>query len=186
VLAAGVALAAAAIAACVAQAPHRPAPPEPALQLWTPGLVRWSGSTRVLRFSIENRTDHTVEVEEPDPRHAGVVIYTGSGNDRACSKDPEPGPAAGEPQRLAPGEGRGLEIDLGAACGRIPPGEYRYELVYDAPPAGAGPPFRLLPRNGQVLVEAEPYCPPDRGGLGFGGGAPEGGPDLRRTGCRAR
>jgi hypothetical protein len=173
------------LAACVSHGPARPAPAEPALRLWTPGVVRWSGERRVLGLTVENGSDRSVEVEEPDPRHAGVVLYTGPNDDRACVRDPAPGPATGAPVKLAPGEARELQVDLGDACSLIPPGEYRFEVVYEAPPAGAGPPVRLLPRYGQVVVEAPPRSL-DRGGLGAGGSAPEGGSGSPGSGRRSR
>jgi hypothetical protein len=173
-------------AACAPAGSGRPAPAEPVLRLWTPGIVRWSGDRRLLGVAVENWTGRSVEVEEPAPRRVGVVIYTGPNDDRACRRDPEPGPATGEWVRLAPGDVRDLEIDLGAACGRIPPGEYRYEVFYDAPPVGAGPPLRLLPRYGQLVVEAEPPRSLERGSMGAGGRAPGSGPGPGGDGQRGR
>jgi hypothetical protein len=163
----------------VAHGPARPLPADPALRLWTPGVVRWTGEQRVLGLAVENATDRSVQVEEPDPRRAGVVLYTGPHADRACGQEPAPGPARGEPITLSPGEVRNLRVDLAQACGLIPPGEYRYVAYYDAPAVGAGPPLRLLTRYGEVFVEAEPPPPLDRGNLGAGGLPAEGGPGSR-------
>lgn len=174
-----VAASALAYACSVGGAPRRPEPPEPALRIWIPGLVHWSGGRRDIGIAVENGTNVTIQVEAPDPRRARVVLFSDSGSDRVCGQDPD---ATGPPDRaipLAPGEARELHVDLTRACGGIPPGEYRYEAGYEAPAVAPGPVVRLRPRYGHVVVEAA--LPDERESLGSGRDAAEAGRAPART-----
>ena len=155
------------LAACVSSAPRRPEPYEPALRIWVPGVVHWTGGSREVALAIENWTDRTVAMETPGPRRVRVAIFPDSGPDRLCGLDPEVSDDVGDPVSVAPGEAVAVRVDLARACGRLPPGEYRYELDYEAPVVGRGPPVRLRTRHGHVVVEA---APPglERGSLGSG------------------
>lgn len=157
-----------ALGACVSAPPRRPEPPEPALRIWAPGLVHWTGGRREVALAIENGTDRTVAVETPDPRRVRIAIFPDSGPDRVCGLDPEASDDPGDPVSVAPGDAVAVRVDLARACGRLPPGEYRYELGYEAPAVGKGPPVRLRTRHGHVVVEAAPPAL-ERGSLGSGG-----------------
>lgn len=156
-------LAAVALAATACAGPaRRREPPEPDLRLWTPGIVYWRGDQRAFPLAVENGTSHAVEVEAPRSRRARVILFLGPGPDQACAHEADPGGPPEAPVSLAPGEGRGVRVDLEAACGRLPAGEYRYEAGYEAPAAGPGPPVRLRTVHGHVVVE--PGAAPAGGG----------------------
>lgn len=165
--AAGAALLALALAAGCASGGRRSEPPEPALRIWAPGVVHWSGGRRELRLAIENGTNRTVRMEAPDARRVRISIHPDAGPDRACGVEPEAGDA-GDALAVEPGDAVAVRVDLAAACGRLPPGEYRYVVGYEAPAAGEGQAVRLTPRHGTVVVEAA-APPADRGSLGSGG-----------------
>lgn len=145
-------LAALALAAAACAGPRRGGPPEPALRIWTPRLVFWSGKDRTLAVGLENGTTHAVKVEAPEARRARVILYLGPGEDRVCGHDADPAGPPGPAVSLAPGELRGLRVDLESACGRLPPGEYRYEVGYEAPAVGPGPNVRLRTSHGHVVI----------------------------------
>lgn len=156
-----------ALAACAG--PRRREPPEPALRIWTPGVVYWSAGRRDFALAIENGTSRTVEVEQPSARRARVVLFDGAGADRVCGHDPDAeGPAAAV-TAIGPGDSRAIRVDLEAVCGALPPGEYRYEVGYEAPAAGPGPSVRLRPGYGHVVVDGAGPASLDRGSMGSGG-----------------
>jgi hypothetical protein len=145
----------------------RPEPPEPSVRLWLPGVVRWTGDRREVALELENATDRSVRIEAPAARRARVTIFLGPGPDPACGVEPDEGDR-GPDVTLAPGESVQLTVDLGQACARLPPGEYRYEVGYQVPAAGKGKPLKARVRYGHVLVEAAP-AGTERGSLGSGG-----------------
>jgi hypothetical protein len=168
----GAVLAALALAAAACAGPgRRREPPEPALRIWAPGLVWWDGDRRALAVEIENGTGRPVKVEAPEPRRARVVLFVGPEPDRVCGHDADPAGPPGEPISLAPGEARGIRVDLGAACGKLPPGEYRYEIGYEAPAVGPGPDVRLRTVHGHVVVQAGGPPALEPGSMGSGRGA---------------
>jgi hypothetical protein len=117
--------------------PRRPPPPDPDLRIWAPQVIHWSpGADRSMRFAIENATQRTLEVREPDARGARVAIFVDSGEAQACGVEGEDPPAA-EPVKLAPGDQVAVRVDLGEACRNLAPGEYRYELSYRMPRGGS-------------------------------------------------
>jgi hypothetical protein len=134
-----------------------------------PGVIHWTGGHRDVTLAIENWTDRTVAMETPGPRRVRIAIFPDSGPDRVCGFDPEVSDDPADPVSVAPGDAVAVKVDLARACGRLPPGEYRYEVDYEAPVVGnKGPPVRLRTRHGTVVVEA---APPglERGSLGSGG-----------------
>ena len=138
------------------------------MRLWTSGLVHWSGERRDLGISLENGTNRTIRVEAPDARRVRVALYSDAGPERVCGQDADATGPADRAIALAPGEAQELRIDLARICGRLPPGEYRYEVGYEAPAVGSGPTLRLRPSYGHVVVEARsPRL--ERGSLGGGG-----------------
>lgn len=160
---------------CAGGAPKRREPPEPALRIWTPGIVRWSGPRREVVLEVENGTQRTVRLEAPEPRRARAIVFAGAEDDRVCGQEADDTAPAREVVALGPGEAREVRIDLGDACRRLPPGEYRLELGYEAPAAGPGPAVRLRPRHARVVVEGGGPPSVDRwdlGGLGSGADAP--------------
>jgi hypothetical protein len=134
-------------------------------------MVFWDGAHRTMTLAVENGTSHAVKVEEPGPRRARVVLYVGAGPDRACAHDADASGPPGEPDVIAPGDSRAVRVDLGAACGRLPPGEYRYEVGYEAPPLARGPDVRLRTSHGHVVVGPPGQERLDAGSLGSGRGA---------------
>ena len=177
------ALVAALALACVGP-PHKREPPEPPLRIWTPGLIHWSGDRRIMAVAIENSAPVPVPVEDPDPRRVRVVLFNGVGPDRICEKDAEEAGPVAQAVSLRPGEMRPVPVDLGEACARVPPGEYRYEVGYDAPAVAPGPPVRLRTAFGHVLVAAGPTSAPPQGGMGSG--ATPAGDDEAGAGARRR
>jgi hypothetical protein len=154
---------------CTFGGPHtRPEPPEPAIRIWMPDLVRWSGGRREISLELENGTDHTVRMEVPDARRVRVVIFMGSGPDRACGVEPDASGPPGPAVTLAPRDVTPVTIDLEHACGGLPPGEYRFEVGYEAPAPGKGGPFKMRARHGHLVVDAAP-AGPEQGSLGSGG-----------------
>lgn len=170
-------------AAACAGGPRRRDPPEPALRLWTPGIVHWTAGERRLRIAVENGTSRIVRVEAPAARRTRVVLYDGAGPDRVCGQDADPSGPAEDAVALEPGELRAVAVDLEAACGALPAGEYRYEIGYEAPAAGPGPPVRLRTIHGHVVVQGESPGTLDRGSLGSGrGGGDAPGPRVSPRG----
>jgi hypothetical protein len=129
-----------------------PPPPDPDLRIWAPPRVEWpAGSGRSLRFVIENATERALEVPPPHPSGARVAIFPDAGDFRACGVEPGAPPEA-DAIRLEPGDQLPVTVDLGAACGDLPPGEYRYELGYRLPATG-GAAIALQPRYGTLVVD---------------------------------
>ena len=162
------------VAACALHGPPHsaPEPPEPAVRIWLPAVVWWTGARRELSLAVENGTDHTVRVEAPAARRVRATLFLGPGPDRACGVVPDEGEEEppGPPVTLAPGEVASVTVDLAGACGRLPPGEYRYEVGYEAPSVASGPPLKTRPQHGHVVVEAGAGGQgPDRGSLGSSG-----------------
>lgn len=155
--------------ACVSGGRRASEPPEPALRIWAPGVVHWSGGRRELRLAIENGTNRTVRMEAPDARRVRISIHPDAGPERVCGVEPEAG-GAGDAVAVEPGDAVAVRVDLAGACGRLLPGEYRYVIGYEAPAAGAGQAVRLSPRHGTVVVEAGGPAL-ERGSLGAGGGS---------------
>jgi hypothetical protein len=149
---------------------HRPEPPDPPIQIWLPGIVRWEGADRGLSLELENFSGGTVRLEAPTARRLRVTLFLGPGPEPACGVEPLEGPDAGEPVALAPGDVAPLRIDLAGACLRLPPGEYRYEVAYGAPAVANGPLIRPWVRYGTVVVGTAPERL-ESGSLGNGGGA---------------
>jgi hypothetical protein len=150
--AAALAAAAGGLLACAStgERPRRE-PPPPALQIWAPPIVRWSpGTDRAVEFAIENGTQRTLEVPQPDPAAARVAIFLAVGEARACGVEPAEPPAAAT-VRLAPGDHLPVRVDLDDACAGLPAGEYRYELSYRAARKGGGT-LTLPTRYGTILV----------------------------------
>lgn len=156
------------LAACAGSGRRRE-PPEPPLRLWAPGIVWWTGEGRVFGLEVENGTGRPVKVEAPGPRRVRVVLFAGAERDRVCGHDADASAPPGEAISLAPGEARAVRVDLEEACGTLPPGEYRYEVGYEAPAVGAGPPVRLQTAHGHVVVQGGAPRSLDRGSLGSGG-----------------
>ncbi len=158
-----------ALAACAG--PGKREPPEPALRIWSPGVVHWSAGRRDFALAIENGTSRTVVVEQPSARRARVVLFDGAGADRVCGHDADAAGPAAAATSIAPGDSRAVRVDLEAACGLLPPGEYRYEVGYEAPAVGAGPSVRLRSGHGHVVVDGCERAPLDRGSFGSAGPA---------------
>lgn len=156
--------------ACAGPARRRE-PPEPALRIWTPGIVWWDDTRRTFPLQVENGTGRPVELEAPGPRRTRVVLFAGAEHDRVCWHEADASGPPGESISLAPGEGRAVRVDLEAACGRLPPGEYRYEVGYEAPAVGPGPSVRLRTVHGHVVVRGGGSRGLDRGSLGSQRGA---------------
>ncbi len=149
---------------------------EPALRIWTPILVWWdAGRPRRLDFAIENPTDRTVALAAPDPANTRVELY-GPESYRLCGVAPLGRAAPGARVALAPGDRWPVHVDLDAACGAVPAGEWRYEIAYRSPePAGprsgssaeaAASTFTgtLAARYGQIIVSgpSSVACEPSR------------------------
>jgi hypothetical protein len=142
--------------ACASSGRRPPPPPDPALRIWLPGVVHWdAGGERALRFAIENGTNRTVSVPEPDPAGARVAIFGDVAETPLCSVEPgaDGAPAPGTPVALAPGEQVIVEVNLGAECAALPPGEYRFEVAYRVPASEGQAAVTLPARYGKVFVE---------------------------------
>ena len=130
-------------------------------------------------LAVENGSSHPVRVEQPGPRRAGVVLFFGSGPDRVCAHDADASGPPGPADPIEPGDSRGVRVDLEAACGRLPAGEYRYEVGYEAPAVADGPNVRLRTSYGHVVVEAPDDASPSSARR-------EGGPSDPGAGAGAR
>jgi hypothetical protein len=154
------------LAACASGPPRHPPPPDPDLRIWSPGVVHWlPGAERSIRFAIENGTQRTISVPQPDPAGARVSIF-GEAEAPACALEPSQteGPA-GAPVSLSPGDQVIVTVDLSGVCGGLPPGEYRFELSYRLPPSGGKAGVSLLTRYGTLFVEGRgPRSPAQTGG----------------------
>jgi hypothetical protein len=139
------------------------------VRIWVPDLVHWSGDRRALSLSVENGSDRPVRLEAPGPTRVRITLFLGPGPDRACGVEPDTSREPGSTVTLAPGEATPVTVDLAKACGRLLPGEYRYEVAYEAPSLAKGPPLRTRARYGHVLVDADRNCP-EPGSLGSSGG----------------
>jgi hypothetical protein len=133
---------------------------EPDVRIWVSPVVRWEpGAARELRFAIENASDRTVVLAEPDAALAHVDVYAGPENDRVCGTAPPPGlqaQARAPAIALGPGDRIGVRVDLESACRGVPPGEYRFVVSYRAQPSAPGTKLwagSLPARYGTVLVE---------------------------------
>jgi hypothetical protein len=155
------------LAACTSGPPRAPPPPDPDLRIWSPGVVHWlPGTERSIRFAIENGTQRTISVPQPDPAGARVSVF-GEAEAPACALDPSrptEGPA-GAPVTLSPGDQLIVTVDLSDACGSLPAGEYRFELGYRLPPSNGKAGVTLLTRYGTLVVEGRgPGAVPRTGG----------------------
>jgi hypothetical protein len=169
----------------------RRSPAEPAVRIWNPTVVRWeAGRPRHVDFAIENPTNRTLEIAEPDPASARVDVYAGPETFRVCGVAPSAAAAPAPARRLAlgPGDRVAVRVELDRACGSVPPGEYRYVVSYETSYVAAKRAPRdddrddrrdgkdakavkdaflgmLPPQYGQLLVAAEPAgvvcAPPD-------------------------
>jgi hypothetical protein len=135
-----------------------------------PGIVHWAGDRRVIAMGLENGTSRSVRIEAPAARRVRVSLFLGPGPETACEVEPDSSKVPGPVVELGPGEVLPVRIDLAPACGRLPPGDYRYEVTYQAPGVEGGPPLHLRSSHGHVLVEAAP--PVDQGSLGSGSARP--------------
>jgi hypothetical protein len=149
---------------------RRPEPPEPVLRIWLPGIVHWTGDRRELAMQLENGTARSVRIEAPAARRVRVSLFLGPGPESACGVEPDSSKVPGPAVEIGPGEALPVRIDLAPACGRLPPGDYRYEVTYQAPGVEGGPPLHLRSSYGHVLVEAA--LPVDQGSLGSGSARP--------------
>jgi hypothetical protein len=134
-------------------------------RIWVPGTVYWEpGGVRHLEFAIENDTSRTILLAEPDPANARVAVFPGADAPPACGVQPHPTAARARPLvRIPPGGSLPVRVELGEACGSLPPGEYRFEVDYRSPAVDAGEAFSggLATRYGVLFVE----------GAGASGGA---------------
>jgi hypothetical protein len=142
------------------------------LRIWMEPIVRWEpGAARVVDVALENATDRTLAIAEPDAAHVRVAVFARPEGTAVCGVEPREGAAGRGRVELAPGDRVAVRVDLAEACADLPPGDYRYEVSYRAPalPAGegegAGPAPRpysgnVATRYGEVVVEASPW--PDR------------------------
>lgn len=155
------------LAACGGAAGGRhPEPPDPDLRIWAPSVVHWApGTERVLRFALENATQRTVDIGEPDPGRARVAIFADAGSPRTCGVEPAD-PAPGGTVALAPGDQVAVRVDLGDACGDLRPGEYRFELSYRLPRTDGAAAIVLPTRYGTLVIEGRARA------VGRGGPAP--------------
>jgi hypothetical protein len=147
----------AALAGCGGEAAERRPTPEPALRIWTSGLLRWeAGAPRSVDFAIENATRRSVAIAAPDPANARVDVFAGPGNFRVCGAAAAAPPAPGPRITLAPGDRVAVRVHLDGACAGVPSGEYRYEVSYRAAEAPGRDAFSgtLPTQYGQVLVSA--------------------------------
>lgn len=142
-------------AGCSSTGRRAPAPPDPDLRVWAPPVVHWGASGRRMRFAVENATQRSVEVQEPDPGAARIDVFADAGAARVCGVDAASDPPSRGAVTLAPGDQVPVTVDLGDACGELRPGEYRYELTYRVANAG-GVATALHTRYGTVVVEALP------------------------------
>jgi hypothetical protein len=158
------------LAACVFHSggARHPEPPEPVVRIWLPGLVWWSGGRRDLSLEVVNDGQGAVRVEAPAPRRVRVTLFLGSGPDRACGVVPDASKSTGPAVTLGPGEVVPVTVDLSRECAGLPPGEYRYEVAYEAPAVEGGPPVTTRPRHGHVVIEQGASGPEGRP-LGSGG-----------------
>ncbi len=145
------------LAACASSGGGRhPEPPDPDVRIWVPTVVHWTpGTDRTMRFALENATQRTLPVVEPDPDRARVAIFAGAGSAQACGVEPGD-PAPGGTVSLAPGDQLPVRVDLGEACRDLRPGEYRYELSYRLPPSDGRAGVALPTRYGTLVVEGPP------------------------------
>ncbi len=141
------------LAGCGSTGRSRPQPPEPALRIWAPTIVHWSpGADRSVRFAIENGTQRTLEVPEPDASGARVAVFAEADSDRVCGVEPSEARPA-EPVRLAPGDQIPVRVDLGDACRDLRPGKYRFEVSYRVPRSDGGAGIVLQRWYGTLVVE---------------------------------
>jgi hypothetical protein len=140
------------------------------VRIWVPDLIHWSGRQRTVSLAVENGSDRPVKLETPEPGRVRVTLFLGPGPDRACGVEPSASREPGPPLTLAPGEVTGVTVDLAQACERLPAGEYRYEVAYEAPAVGKGPPLKTRVRYGHVVVDREERL--DRGSFGSSRGVP--------------
>ncbi len=143
------------------------------LRIWMEPIVRWDpGAARTVDVALENATDRTLAIAEPDAAHVRVAVFARPEGAAVCGVEPREDAAGRGRVELAPGDRVAVRVDLAEACADLPPGDYRYEVSYRAPalPAGegegAGPAPRpysgnVATRYGEVVVEAPPW--PERG-----------------------
>jgi len=140
-------------ASCALGGTRRREPPEPDLRIWAPAVIHWApGAERAFPFALENATQRTLDVGDPDPGRARVAIFLDAGPARACGVEPGD-PSPGGRTSLAPGDQLPVRVDLAGACRNLRPGEYRYELSYRLPGADGRGAISLPTRYGTIVVE---------------------------------
>lgn len=133
---------------------------EAELRIWASPLVFWeAGGDRRVDFAIENGSTRTLMLATPDPAYARVTVFRGADGVRACGVEPR-SPPPGAPGRveIPAGGSAAVRVDLGEACARVPPGEYRFEVDYRSPPLEGAKAFSgtFATRYGEIVVEGAP------------------------------
>lgn len=110
------------------------------VRLEVPATVRWEeGGARELEVAVANVSGRTLGVAKPDLRTVQVVVSAAGASGPAC-RTPSPTANTLEPWQasaLANGDRVLAKLDLAAACGKLPRGDYRYEVRYVSPPVRA-------------------------------------------------
>jgi hypothetical protein len=119
-----------------------------------PEVVRWSAEgPRTLELVLDNPSGRGLDVPDPSHRAAVDVRATGAGG-ASCQVRPV-GPDL-PTIHVDAGARLPVTIALGAACGALPPGEYRYDARLDLPPLFDGASDRADPlatTSGLIVVE---------------------------------
>ena len=119
-----------------------------------PEVVRWGAEgPRTLELVLDNPSGRGLDVPDPSHRAAVDVRATGAGG-ASCQVRPV-GPDL-PTIHVDAGARLPVTIALGAACGALPPGEYRYDARLDLPPLFDGASDRADPlatTSGLIVVE---------------------------------